>query len=169
MMFGLSTASFTLLHVLISIVAIGCGAIAVGGMTLGRRLDGWTNAFLWTTIATSLTGFMFHSRSFGPPHVIGVVSLVMLSIALVALYGYQLAGRWRVIYVITAITALYLNVFVGVVQAFQKIAVLRNLAPTQSEAPFLFAQAILLIAFLAIGSLSTWNFKQPRQPTLGHT
>jgi len=114
----------------------------------------WTALFLITTVATSVTGFMFHSKSFGPPHVVGLISLVVLAVAIVALYVYRLAGSWRWIYVVTATAALYLNCFVGVVQAFQKLPFLQPLAPTQSEPPFLIAQLAVLAIFVVLGFLA---------------
>jgi hypothetical protein len=163
MILGVSTSTFTLLHVLISVVALVSGAVAIGGMAIGRRLDGWTPLFLWSTVATSVTGFLFHSKSFGPPHIIGVISLVVLAFTFTALYFYRMVGLWRPVYVVTAITALYLNAFVAVVQAFQKISLLHDLAPTQSEPPFLVAQALLLVGFIIVGLLSTWKFRPSKQ------
>jgi hypothetical protein len=152
MILGMSTATFTTLHVIISLVGILSGVVVVLGMCDGRRLPGWTATFLLTTIATSVTGFLFHSSSFGPPHVIGLLSLVILTFALLALYVNHLAGAWRRIYIVTAILALYLNTFVGVVQAFQKIAFLRAFAPTQKEPPFIIAQ-LLVLAFFVVTAL----------------
>src|SRR5205823_11438899 len=105
------TGAFTLLHVAISLIAIACGVVVTAGLWRAQRMPGWTAVFLVTTIATSLTGFFFHSKSFGAPHVVGVISLVILALALVALYGYRLAGAWRWIYVAGALAAFYLNVF----------------------------------------------------------
>jgi hypothetical protein len=136
MILGLSTRSFTLSHVILSLIGILAGLAVFAEMVAAKRLDGWNVVFLVTTILTSVTGFFFHSP-FGPAHVIGIISLVILAIALVALFGRRLAGAWRVIYVITALLALYLNVFVCVIQAFQKVSFLQALAPTQSEPPFL--------------------------------
>ena len=110
-------------------------------MCRGARLPGWTAFFLVTTVLTSATGFLFHSASFGPPHVIGVLSLVILAVALIALYRQHLAGSARWLYIAAAILALYLNVFVGVIQAFQKIPLLHALAPTQQSAPFVVGAA----------------------------
>jgi hypothetical protein len=158
MILGMSTATFTLLHVVISLVGIACGLVVAFGMLRTRLLPGWTAAFLVTTITTSVTGFLFHSKSFGPPHVVGVVSLVILPIALLALYGHHLARTWRPIYVICALAALYLNVFVLVVQAFQKLPSLRALAPNGSEPPFVITQLLVLLAFVALGILTTRRF-----------
>ena len=155
---GLSTPTFTVLHVIISLVGIVSGVVVVIAMIGRKWLEGWTVVFLVTTVATSVTGFMFHSASFGPPHVVGVISLVVLIVACLALYGRRLAGLWRAIYIVSAVLALYLNVFVGVVQAFQKLAFLQPLAPTQSEPPFQIAQLIVLVVFVALGVLAVRRF-----------
>jgi hypothetical protein len=132
-------------------LGIASGAIVVSGIFSANRLSGWTAFFLATTVATSVTGFVFHSASFGPPHVIGVISLVVLAVAILALYGFRLVGSWRWIYAAGAVLALYLNVFVGVVQAFQKLPFLQPLAPTQSEPPFIIAQLVVLAIFIVLG------------------
>ena len=155
MILGLSVSTFTLVHVLLSLIGIVAGLIVVYGFLQGRLLGGWNGLFLVTTVATSATGFLFHSAQFGPPHIVGVISLVVLGIAVAALYAFNLAGPWRWIYAITATLALYLNVFVGVVQAFQKISFLQPLAPTQSEPPFAIAQGIVLVIFIAFGFLAS--------------
>jgi hypothetical protein len=156
---GLSVAAFTFLHVAISLIGIVTGFIVVAGMLAARRLDGWTTAFLATTILTSVTGFFFHSKNFGPPHVIGVISLAASAPAVWAFYGRKLAGVWRPIYVATAVLALYLNVFVGVVQAFQKIPALAKIAPTQSEPPFVAAQVGALAVLVVLGVFAMKRFK----------
>ncbi|HVW68146.1 MAG TPA: hypothetical protein VHB68_04185 [Steroidobacteraceae bacterium] len=164
MVLGLSTATFTLLHVIISLIGIASGLVVAGGLWRGKRLGYWTGLFLTTTILTSVTGFMFHSTSFGPPHIVGVISLVVLALALLALYRHRLAGAWRRVYVTTALLALYLNCFVGVVQAFGKIPALEKLAPTQSEAPFSVAQLALLTLFVVLGIVSVRRFRSaPRE------
>jgi hypothetical protein len=159
MILGLSVSAFTTLHVIISLLGMVAGAIVLVGMFGAQRLTGWTAAFLAITVATSVTGFMFHSASFGPPHVIGIISLVVLAVALYALYVRHLGGSWRWIYVATAVLALYLNVFVGVVQAFQKLSFLQPLAPTQSEPPFLVAQAVVLAIFVVLGIVAALRFR----------
>jgi hypothetical protein len=164
MILGMSTAMFTELHVLISLIGIVSGFVVVFAMLNSNRLPGMTAIFLFTTVATSVTGFMFHFTSFGPPEIVGAISLVVLSVALLALYYYRLAGVWRSIYAATAVFALYLNSFVGVVQAFQKIAFLHALAPTQKEPPFTAAQGVLLLVFLALGVAATKKFHPSRQP-----
>jgi hypothetical protein len=125
MILGLSLSAFTTLHVVISLVAIAAGLVAVFGMLGNKRLPGWTAFFLLTTILTSVTGFMFPFDKLLPSHITGIISLVVLAIALLALYVFHLSGGWRWIYVVTAVAALYFNVFVAVVQAFQKISFLK--------------------------------------------
>ncbi len=132
MILGMSLATFTTLHVIISLVGIAAGLIVLAAMLASKEPRGLTALFLCTTILTSATGFMFHSAKIGPPHVVGVISLVVLALALVGLYVKHLNGPWRTVYVISAVLSLYLNAFVGVVQAFQKIAFLKPLAPTGS-------------------------------------
>src|SRR5256714_643490 len=163
MILGMSTAAFTVLHVVISLIAIACGVVVTIGLWRAQRLPGWTAVFLVTTIATSVTGFFFHSKSFGAPHVVGVISLVILALALVALYGYRLAGAWRWIYVAGALAAFYLNIFVAVVQAFQKLPLLKALAPTGSEPPFAVTQLLVLAGFIALAVIAARRF-HPGEP-----
>ena len=158
MMLGLSLATFTLVHVLISLVGIGTGLMVMDRLLHNRALGLGNTIFLWTTIATSVTGFMFPFKAFGPPHMVGAISLVVLAFAVTALYVGKLAGAWRWIYVVTAVMALYFNVFVGVVQAFQKLAFLQPLAPTQSEPPFALAQGAVLVLFLVLGFVAVRRF-----------
>src|SRR5262249_44370629 len=126
---------------------------------------GWTGVFLWSTVLTSVTGFMFPFQQVLPSHVVGGISLVVLVAALLALYVYRLEGRWRVVYIVMALLALYLHVLCGVVQAFQKLAPLQPLAPTQSEPPFLIAQIAVLAIFLLLGYRLIKTF-QPRSWSL---
>jgi len=159
MILGMSTATFTQFHVLLSLIGIVSGIVVALAMLGASRAPVLTAIFLLTTVATSATGFMFHFETFGPPEVIGVISLVVLGVAILALYGYKLAGSWRWIYVAAAMLALYLNVFVGVVQTFQKVAFFHALAPTQTEPPFAIAQGIVLIAFIALGIAAAKKFR----------
>jgi hypothetical protein len=158
MILGMSTATFTEFHVILSLIGIVSGIVVVFAMVAANRAPALTAIFLATTVATSVTGFMFHFASFGPPEILGVISLVVLAIAIPALYVYKLAGSWRWVYVATAVLALYLNVFVGVVQTFQKVAFFHALAPTQTEPPFAVAQGIVLIAFIALGIAAARKF-----------
>ena len=159
MVLGMSLSTFTMVHVVLSLVGILAGAVVVAGMLGSRTLPGWTGVFLATTILTSVTGFMFPFTQIGPPHVVGAISLVLLAIALVALYGRHLHGSWRWVYVGTAIASLYLNVFVGVVQAFQKILFLNPLAPTQTEPPFIVTQLAVLALFVVLAIAATLRFR----------
>lgn len=159
MIAGLSIENFTILHTAISLIGIVGGLIMLAGMLRARRLPGWTALFLVTTVLTSATGFMFPITSLTPAIVFGVISIVILAIALIALYVKHLSGAWRWIYVTTALAALYLNVFVLIVQSFQKVPALQKLAPTQSEPPFLIAQGVVLIALLILGTLAARRFR----------
>ncbi|MBT9291724.1 hypothetical protein [Prosthecodimorpha staleyi] len=159
MILGLSLSTFTTLHVVLSLVGIGAGLVVLADLVAGRFRPGWTLLFLASTDATSVTGFMFPYETFLPSHWVGVVSLLALTGAIVALYIKSLSGPWRAIYVVTAVLALYLNVFVGVVQAFQKIGPLRALAPTQSEPPFAIAQGLVLVLFSVLGVLALRRFR----------
>src|SRR5262245_17899040 len=152
----------TTVHVVISLVAIASGAVAAYGFLVGKRLDIWAAIFLVTTVLTSVTGFVFFPiERFTPALGVGVISLIVLAVAILGRYRYQLAGRWRAAYVISSVTAFYLNVFVLVVQLFQKVPSLKNLAPTQSEPPFALAQLVVLVAGVTIGIVGTIRF-QPK-------
>jgi len=159
MIAGLSIGNFTTLHVAISLIAIVSGLVVLAGMLHARTLPGWTALFLATTVLTSMTGFMFPINGLTPGIIISLISMVMLAIALMALYVKHLSGAWRWIYVATALVALYFNVFVLIVQSFQKVPVLQKLAPTQSEPTFLIAQGVALIAFLILGTRAARNFR----------
>ncbi len=147
------------IHVILSLVGILTGYVELYGLVTGVSSSGWTRAtFLATTILTSVTGFPLPPFGFDPPRAVGVISLVLLALALAALYAFRLAGAWRWIYVGAAVAALYLNVFVAVVQAFQKLPLLHALAPTQSEPPFLVSQIVVLAAFVALGVVAAMRF-----------
>ena len=149
----------TIIHVIISLLGIVSGYVVIAGMLQGLRLPRWTAFFLVTTVLTSVTGFAFPFVKLLPSHIFAVLSLIVLAIAIYALYNRKLAGRWRTAYVVTAIIAQYLNVFVLIVQAFQKLPPLKALAPTQTEPPFAIAQAVNLVAFLVLGYLATKRFQ----------
>jgi hypothetical protein len=159
LIWGLSTSTFTFVHVVISLIGIFTGLIVVLGMLGGKLLDALSAIFLTTTVATSVTGFGYPIHHFGPPHIVGVISLVVLAIALLARYALHLRGAWRWIYVVTAVIALYLNVFVGIVQAFQKIPALKALAPTQKEPPFAIAQLAALVIFILLAIFASIRFR----------
>ena len=152
-------AIYTLVHVVISLAGIFSGFVVLFGLLAGKRLDGWTKFFLITTVATSVTGFFFPLHGFTPAIGVGIISLLVLSIAIFARYPRQLAGRWRWIYVVTAMIALYLNVFVAIVQAFEKVPVLKALAPTQSEPPFKLTQLVVLALFIVLAIVGVIRFR----------
>jgi hypothetical protein len=148
MILGMSTATFTLLHVLISLIGIGSGLIVMWGFFTNKRLSGLTAIFLLTTVLTSASGFAFPFEHLLPSHKIGIISLVILALAILALYVFHLTGGWRKTYVITALIAQYLNVFVLVAQLFMKVGPLHALAPTGTEPPFLVAQVVVMLIFI---------------------
>ena len=162
MILGMSVATFTIVHVIISLIGIVSGLIVLFGMFGSRRLPGWTALFLLTTILTSVTGFMLPSVGLTPARVFGVISLLLLAAALLALYGFRLGGAWRWIYAGGAVVALYLNCFVLVVQSFLKIPFLHPLAPTASEPPFLVAEGILFAIFVVLGIVALIKFHPQR-------
>ena len=159
MILGMSTSTFTLVHVVLSLIGIFAGAIVLFGMFSSKRLNGWTALFLASTVLTSVTGFFFPRDHLLPSHVVGIISLLMLTAAIVARYALHLNGAWGRLYVITAMVALYLNVFVLIAQLFQKVETLRALAPNQSEPPFLLTQLVVLVLFVGIGIAATIKFR----------
>jgi hypothetical protein len=158
MIFGMTP--FTFVHVVISLVGILSGSVVLFGLIAGKSFDRWTVLFLVTTVATSVTGFMFPFHKLLPSHVVGVISLVVLAIAIYARYSRHLAGGWRRTYVISSVIALYLNVFVLVVQLFEKVPALNALAPTQSEAPFKITQLVVLAIFVVLGIFAARGFRE---------
>jgi hypothetical protein len=159
MILGMSLETFTLLHVLISLVGIGSGFVVVFGMIGGKRLNGWTALFLVTTVLTSVSGFGFAFDHLLPSHKVGILSMWVLAFAILARYLFRLAGIWRRVYVIGAVIGLYLNVFVLVVQGFLKVPALKAMAPTQTEPPFLVAQTIVLVLFIVLGVYAAKRFR----------
>jgi hypothetical protein len=157
MILGMSIETFTLIHVLISLAGIGSGFIVMYGLLTNQRLDRWTATFLLTTALTSLTGFLFPFTAVTPGIKLGIISLVVLTLATVTRYVLHLA--WRTTYVIAACAALYFNVFVLVVQSFEKIPFLKAIAPTQKEPPFVFAQIALLILFVVLTTFAVKRFR----------
>src|SRR6266480_7304376 len=150
---------YTMIHVLISLIGIFTGLIVLFGMLAGNGLDGWTKWFLMTTVATSVTGFFFPFHGFTPAIALGIMSLIVLAVAIFACYPRQLAGHWRWIYIVSAVIALYFNVFVGIVQAYEKIPALKVLAPTQTEPPFKLTQLVVLAIFVLLGIVATITFR----------
>lgn len=157
--------TYTIVHVVLSLIGIISGLVVAAGLLSSKRLDGWTILFLTTTLLTSLTGFGFSVERLLPSHVVGAISIVVLAVALYARYARLMAGGWRATYVVTAIAALYLNVFVLVVQLFVRVPALNALAPTQSEPPFAIAQLLVLVGFVALGIAAVRRFRH----TLGRS
>jgi len=158
-MLGMSLTTFTLLHVLVSLIGIVAGLIAMIGWLKSDPLRIPTAIFLATTILTSVTGFLFPFTKLLPSHIVGIISLVMLALATFALYVRRVSGFWRPIYTVTAILSLYLNVFVLLVQAFLKIPLLKAWAPTQTEPAFLVTQGATFLLFFALTILTTVRFR----------
>jgi len=151
--------TFTLIHVVLSMVGIFAGLVVVGGLMAGKRLDGWIGLFLVTTVLTNVTGFGFPFRTLLPSHILGGLSLLLLPIAIAARYGKHLTGPWRKVFVVTSVLALYFNVFVLMVQLFQKMPALVVLAPTQKEPPFLVTQVVVLALFVWMGRAAVKGFR----------
>jgi hypothetical protein len=158
----MTTANFTLLHVVISLIGIGSGLVVMFGLLTARRLDRWTLLFLITTALTSITGFAFPNAHITPGIVIGILSLVVLTGAVAGRYALQLRGAGRWLYVVCASIALYFNVFVLVAQSFEKVPALHALAPTQKEPPFAIAQLAVLIIFVTLTVLAVKRFLTER-------
>ena len=164
MILGVSVSTFVTVHVVISLIAIVAGSIVMFGMLGSNRMPALTAVFLSLTILTSATGFAIPplvTETFLPSHLFGFLSLGLLAVACFALYGKQLSGSWRWIYVLTALISLYLNVFVLVAQAFLKVPALKVMAPTGSEPPFLIAQLVVLAFFLYVGARAAMRFRPP--------
>ncbi|HEX9199372.1 MAG TPA: hypothetical protein VF865_07425 [Acidobacteriaceae bacterium] len=155
---GLSLHAFTQFHVVLSLIGILAGLVVVLGMLGSNLLNAVTVLFLATTVLTSLTGFLFPFKGVTPGIVIGILSLIMLLAAILARYAFHFSGAWRWIYVVSSIVALWFNVFIFIVQSFEKIPALHALAPTQTETPFKIAQLIVLLTFIVLGVRAVKKF-----------
>lgn len=158
MVLGMSLSTYTLVHVLISFLGIGSGVAVMYGFFRSKRLDGLTLFFLVTTILTSVTGFGFPFTHLLPSHILGILSLIALTIAIRARYGGKMRGASRWVYVVTASISLYFNVFVLVVQSFEKVPALHALAPTQKEPPFAVTQLVVLALFVVLTAFAVKRF-----------
>ena len=156
---NLDFSAYTWVHVIISVIGIVTGFVVIKGMLASQRLDNWTAAFLATTALTSLSGFGFPFTKLLPSHIVGIISLVVLLIAIVARYAFDMNGPWRPTYVVTALVAQWLNVFVLVAQLFNKVKLLQPLAPTQSEPPFLAAQTVVMLLFIFTSIAALRHFR----------
>jgi hypothetical protein len=159
MILGMPAELFTKLHVGLSLVGLAAGVVALLAMVGRRLVPAVTALFLVTTALTSVTGFAFPVKGLDPARIVGIVSLIVLAAAIFALYGRRLAGPWRLIYIVCAAAALWLNAFVAVVQAFQKIPLLAIAAPNGNEPPFLAAQLGVLALCALLGFSAARNFK----------
>jgi hypothetical protein len=153
---------YTIIHTLISLVAIFTGFAVLFGMLVGNRLDGWTKWFLITAVATTVTGFFFPFHGFTPAIGLGIISLPFLALAIFARYSKQLAGAWRWIYILSAVICLYFNLFVLVVQLFEKVPALHALAPTQTESPFKLTQLVVLTISVLLCIVALIRFRPER-------
>ena len=162
MIVGMSISTFTTVHVILSLIGVAAGFVVVLGMIRGKHSGALVAIFLTATVLTSVTGFPIPPFGFDPPRAVSVLSLLLLVLAIAALYVFRLAGWWRWIYVVTSAATLYFNCFVGVVRTFQKISFFNSLAPTQSEPPFAIAQGAMLIIF-ALGVLGVRKLSQVRR------
>jgi hypothetical protein len=162
---SLGMAIFTFVHVALSLVGIVAGFVVVFGLISARQFDKWTALFLTSTLLTSVTGFLFPFHKFLPSHAIGILSLMVLALAIFARYRQHLAGGWRRTFVITSVIALYFNAFVLIAQLFQKVEALKAIAPTQSEAPFKLAQLLLLALFVLLATFAAIKFRIPQPRT----
>lgn len=151
--------TLTKIHVVISLIGILTGVVVLIGLISGRRLNGWTAWFLTSTVGTSVTGFFFPFHGVTPGIILGIISLLLLAVAIFARYFRRFVGAWRGIYVVTAMIALYLNVFVLIAQLFQKVPALKALAPTQTELPFLVAQLSTLLIFVVLTIAAALRFR----------
>jgi hypothetical protein len=156
---GFNLDTYTLVHVVISLVGIASGVAVVLGLLAAKRLNMTTTVFLATTVLTSVTGYGFPFDRLLPSHIVGAISLVVLAVVIYARYARHLAGGWRATYVISAVMALYFNCFVLIVQAFRRVPALNALAPTQSEPPFAVVQLVLLVLFIALGVAGVRRFR----------
>jgi hypothetical protein len=150
MILGLSLEQFTFLHVFLSLVGIGAGIFVIYGLLTSRRLGILTALFLVTTVATSLTGFLFPFKGVTPGIILGILSMIVLILAIVALYVKGLVGPWRGTYVVSVCLAYYFNFFVLIAQSFEKVPALHSIAPTQASPGFGITQLAVLLIFILL-------------------
>jgi hypothetical protein len=148
MILGLSTATFIQIHVALSLVAIGTGLIVAFGMLTARRLPVATAVFLSSTALTCLTGFLFPYHGMTPGIEIGLLSMVILLLAVVARYRRGMAGAWRHTYIVSTMIALYLNVLILVIQIFAHLTPLTARTPKQFGILFKLTELAVLVAFV---------------------
>jgi hypothetical protein len=159
MILGMSTGLFTAIHVILSLVGIATGFAVIFGMIGGKKLPSWTAWFMITNLLTDVTGFLFPFKGITPGIILGVLSLVALLLAFLGYYVLRLSGTWRARYVVCAALALYFNVFVLIVQSFEKISALKAIAPTQAAPPFAIAQLCALGLMVLLTIMALRRFK----------
>jgi len=159
MILGMTAAAFTLFHVILSLIGIASGFVVIFAFITARRLPLVTQLFLFTTVLTSVTGFLFPNKTITPGIILGILSIIVLLLAIVALYVGKLAGGWRNTYVISAVLAQYFNVFVLFAQLFGKVPALKAIAPTQASPIFGITQLVVLVCFIVLGRMSVKGFR----------
>lgn len=164
MILGMSLSTYTTVHVVLSLIAIFTGFIVVFGMFASKKLKGMTAIFLVTSILTSAGGFLFPNDHITPGIILGILSLIVLLIAIIARYALHLSGVSRSIYAVSAVMALYFNFFVLVAQGFAKVPALHSLAPTGKEPAFFIAQGAALVLFIVLGVYAVKKFHPGNQP-----
>ncbi len=160
----INIVTLTLTHVGLSLLGLGTGLVVVGGLISGTRLDGWIGVFLVTTVLTNITGFGFPFATLLPSHYVAILSLLILPVTAAALYLKHLEGRWRTVFVVTAVTALYFNVFVLIAQLFRRVPALIAAAPTQNSPVLLVTELLALILFLWVGRAALTGFREKPVP-----
>jgi len=153
-----ASSTFTQIHVVLSLIGIVAGLVALFGMFRNKPLNGWTLIFIVTTVATTLTGFLFPFKGFTPAIGTGIVSSLVLAVTILARYAFNMVGSWRWIYVVGAVVSLYLNCFVLVVQGFLKVPALHALAPQGNEPVFALTQGLVLVLFVIAGFIAVRRF-----------
>ena len=156
MIFGMSLLTFV--HVLLSLIGILTGLVVLAGLLASKGMNVWNAVFLISTVLTSVTGFLFPFHRFLPSHGVGILSCVLLAVAIIARYGQRLAGGWRRTYAITAVLSLYLNVFVLVAQLYDKVPALKAMAAASAQ-PFAITQLVVLVVFLVLTVLAAIKFR----------
>src|SRR5262249_582965 len=151
---GMRMSLLTIIHVGLSLIGIATGFLVIFQMIGAKPLGGLNAIFLATTILTSVTGYFFPITKVTPGIVIRPISLVVLAIAVFAMYSKRLAGGWRTVYVVTAVLAQFFNVLVLVVQSFMKIPALHTMAPTGEESIVKICQLGALLLCIALGVLA---------------
>ena len=158
LLLGMSLEVFTLIHVVISLIGIATGLVAAFGMIGNKLLKRWTAIFLVTTVLTNVTGLMFPFHGVTPGIILALLSLTVMAPTMLALFQFHLSGVWRWVYAAGAVMGLYFNVFVLIVQSFQKVPALKALAPHGNEPPFAVMQGLTLVAFIVIGVMAVRKF-----------